>query len=154
MTKAIIVELKSAILIILDKLYSVTDRSVDGGDETIKYMMGTLMNLVKLLQYYHKHVAVSREHLNLFMCIASLPWIVDANSKYVKLVPCGNDWNASKLKQLACGIAKHMDYGVCLEVFIMCPSEFFTEWKVYVLKEIMVRNIIEIQELVDLVERH
>ena len=138
MTSAVILELKSAMLTVLDKLSGCT-ASFTEGHETVKYIMGTLLNLIKILLYSHKHIPLSREHLDLSMCIASLPWIGKVDSEYANIVPCGNGWNLAKLKQLADVIVKDMDSGVCLEVFTMFPSEFLTKWKVYVFKETLVR---------------
>ncbi|CAB4040026.1 Hypothetical predicted protein, partial [Paramuricea clavata] len=133
-TNATILELKSAMLTVLDKLSSSMVRSIDGGD-TVNGIMRTLLDLIKLLLYSHKHIAVSRELLNLSTCIASLPWIVKVNPEYATMVPCGNGWNLAKLKQLSSVLAKYMDPGTCLEVLTMFPPELMTKWKVHVFHE-------------------
>jgi hypothetical protein len=136
-TKAVILEVKSAMLTIVDKLANMV-RSADGSDEIVKCIMGMLLNLVKLLLYCHKYITVSHEHLDLCMCIASLPWI--ANSKNATMIPSGNEWTFTKWKQLARGIAKHVDPGPCLEVVTMFPSEYLKKWKVHVFIETLVRT--------------
>ena len=135
-----ILELKSAMLTVLDKLSLSTVRSSE--DDTVKCMTGTLLNLIKLLLHCHKHVPVSREHLNLCTCIASLPWIctVGTQAQYVTLLPCGDRWSLTKLKQLAGAMAGHIDSVVCLEVLILSPPELFAMWRVGVFNETLVRK--------------
>jgi hypothetical protein len=150
-TNAVILELKSAMLTVLDKLSSYMVRSIEGGD-TVKGIMRTLLDLIKLLLYSHKYITVSREHLDLSTCIASLPWIVKVNPEYATMMPCGNGWNLAKLKRLSSVIAKYMDSGTCLEVLTMFPPELMTKWKVYVFHETLVRKGIKLL-LQDLSER-
>ena len=124
---------------VLDKLPHSIVRSSE--DDTVKGLTGTLLNLVKFLLYCHKHIAVSREHLELCTCIASLPWVckVSSQAEYATMVPCGSRWGLPKLKQLASVIAKHMDSGVCLEVLTLFPPEFYTKWRVGIFNETLVR---------------
>ena len=131
-------------LLVLNKLLNSTVKSMANSDGTIKCILPILLNIIKLLQYSHKHVAVSRELLDLSISIASLPWIgriINSNSRYAAMVPTGHGWNLTKLKQLANAVGNAMDPGLCLEVLCLFSPEFSIKWRVCVFKETLVREI-------------
>ncbi|XP_028398063.1 serine/threonine-protein kinase ATR-like isoform X2 [Dendronephthya gigantea] len=139
-TTAVILKLRSAMLTVLKKLSVVMMKSSETSVDSVKSVMEISLNMIKLLLYCHKHIAIKLDHLGLCVCIATMPWISKVSSEYTNIVPCVDEWSFARLKQLSRVIAKEMDCEVCFEVLTMFPPEIFRNWKLHVFKETLSSN--------------
>ena len=118
---------------ILDNLFNYL-RTTNVDNEIVRQLFLELLNLTKILLFYHNYVPLPPDLLHVLICIVSLPWITRMDTEFAGVLPCLKGRNVAEMKHLAETVSGNIAFKDCYELIVMFPSPLWTKWSLNIFK--------------------